>query len=175
MSTTRFPLLITAANGCPVVTGISNPAVVASVSSSAAATTNCPKPTYYRLQFNQSTDQFSEWTFRVPDDYVSSPIITIKLAAAVNTGNVIMGAGLAVGLDSATDVTAGTFLACDVSATTAVPATIGLEADLSWALTATGLVAGAQASVFLSRRASAAGDTATGDAYANSVQLSYTS
>lgn len=174
MSTTRFPLLITQAAGCPALP-LSNPAAVASVTSSAAATTNTPKPTYYQLQFDQTTDKFAVWTFRIPDDYVSSPVMTIKLAAAVNTGNVIMGAGLAVGLDNTTDVSAGTFLACDVSATTAVPATIGLEADLSWSLTSTGLVVGALVSVFLSRRASAAGDTAAGTSYANAVQFSYTS
>lgn len=173
MGTSRIILPITTDGGVMMLP-TANPAAVTKVTSSAVATANTPKPTYNRLDFDQTTDQFAEWMFELPPDYLSGGALFIKVGAAVNTGNIIMGGGIAPATDNSTLVPAGVFNACDVSATVAVPGTIGQVMGLSWALTMTGALANRLMSVFLSRRASAAADTAGGLAHVLSARLDYT-
>lgn len=170
MSTTRILLTLEDA-----VLPSANPAVLTKITSSATATTNTPKPTYNQLQFDQSTDQSAIWTLRLPSDWVSGMSLFVKLGCAVNAGNVVMDGGIAPNTDSSTNTTAGVFTACDVSATTAVPGTVGQVLELSWSLTTTGVAAGRLISVFLGRRASIAADTAAGTAYVLAAELEYTS
>lgn len=153
----------------------SNPAVrPAAITSSATATANTPKPTYTQLQYNKDTDQFAEWTFRMPVDYLSNGLVVVKLASAVNSGNVVMSGGIAPSVDGSTLVPAGVFNACDVSATTAVPGSIGQTLELSWALTMTNVLGGRLCTVFIGRRASIGADTAAGDAYVLAAGFEYT-
>lgn len=153
-----------------------NPAVLSAVqSSSAVATTNTPKPTWKRLEFDQTTDQTAIWNLRLPSDWLSGLTVTLKWAAAVNAGNVVWKGGVAPCIDGTTSQIAGTFVAGDLSATVAVPATIGLTKETGWALTTTGLTAGQFISVFVGRDADNGSDTAAGLAYGLAVELSYTS
>jgi hypothetical protein len=156
----------------------SNPAVRPAppgITSSAVATANTPKPTYQQLQYNQSTDQFAMWTFRMPADYQSGGLVVVKLGAAVNAGNVVMSGGIDPSVDGSTLFPASVFNACDVSVATAVPASIGQTLDLSWALTMTQVQGSRLCTVFIGRRASIAGDTAAGDAYVLAAGFEYTS
>lgn len=151
-----------------------NPGVRSTVESSATATTNCPKVNYQKIVFNKDTDQHCMWQFSVPANYVSGGVITLDWGAAVTSGNVIWLAGLMVATAS-TDIDAGTYLAADATAATAVPGTVGYRQQTSITLTTTGLAAGLFASLFVGRDANAAGDTAAGNSELFGAILSYTS
>lgn len=152
-----------------------NPATLATVTSSATATTNTPKPTFKHLVFDQSTDQHAMWSLPVLDDYLSGPTVKVFWGAAPTSGNVIWLAGLMAGVASSTDLDASTFLAADAASAVAVPSTSEQFKTTSIACTATGVAAGGFISVFVGRDADAGGDTAAGDAYLVGAVLSYTS
>lgn len=153
----------------------SNPATRSTITSGGVATTNTPAVTYQQLAFNDTTDQTAQWTFRLPADYLSGGSIFIKFGAAANTGNVVMKAGQAASTDGSTAWPNAVFAAGDLSATTAVPGTVGQTKELSWALTMTGVAANRLITLFLGRDADNAADTAVGNVNVIAVEFEYTS
>lgn len=153
-----------------------NPAVRSTITSAAAATTNCPIVTYQQLAFNDTTDQHAMWLMRLPADWLSGATIIIKFSAAAVTGNVVMKAGLCPATDSSTDIdTSSVYTAGDLSSTTAVGATSGHVKEISWALTTTNVAVGRWLSIFLGRDADNGADTAVGNVNVTAVEFEYTS
>ena len=155
----------------------SNPATLTKVTSSATATTNTPKPTYNKLEYNDSTDKHAIFNLPIPADYLSTaaPVLKIWWTAAPTSGNVVWIAGLGVVVVGTTDFDASTFLAADSFGAIAVPGTAGIVKTSSVTLTATGLVAAGFASLFIGRDADAGTDTAVGNAELLGAVLEYTS
>ncbi len=175
MATSRI-ILPVAPSGGAVVLPTSNPAVVSSLqASTASVTTNTPAVSWYRLEFDQSTDQTAAWNFRVPSDWLSGMTIVIKWAAAVASGNVVWKAGLSIDTDGSTDHRARTYVAGDLSSVVAAPTTLGQTKETSWALTTTGLTAGMLVSIFLGRDADNGSDTTAGTSYVLAAELNYSS
>lgn len=172
MATTRYILVLEDA-----VLPTSNPAGgPTKVTSSGTPPSNAPAATYNKLTFDQTTDQTCEWTFRLPADYVSGGSVFIKWTADVNSGAVVWKGGAAPTLNSSTNIVSGTtFNAADLSATVTVPGTVGLVLETSWALTMTNVVAGCLLTLFVGRRAGAAGDTAAGTANIWAAEFEYSS
>lgn len=143
------------------------------VKSSASA----PTPYFYQLSFDASTEEQCMWSFRVPDNYASAPVLKViyKMATAT-TGNVIIESRLAAVSDGdATDLDAKAFSTANTSAATAVPGTAGHIDVITLTMTnADSLAAGDFAILYLNRDAANGSDTATGDMEVVAVSLTYT-
>jgi hypothetical protein len=142
------------------------------VKSSAAA----PTPYFLQLAFDASTQEQCMWSFRMPADYASGPVLKVlyKMATATANGVVVEGRVAAVSDPDATDVDAKAHAAANTSATSTVPGTAGHMNEISLTLTnADSLAAGDFVVVFLARAVAAAGDTATGDMEVIAVSLEY--
>lgn len=126
------------------------------------------------MELDQSTDQTFFYTWRVPSNWLSGLTVVVKQGSAVTSGNVVLKAGLAIDTDGTTDWTALTYLAADLSAVVAVPASAGRTKETSWALTTTGLTAGMLTSFFVGRDADNGSDTAAGTSYIYTVELDWT-
>lgn len=172
MSTTRILLDPTTA-----ILPTSNPATLSSVTTSGGTPpSNAPAVSYKILQFNDSTDQTAIWNFPILADYVSGGTVAVQWYAAATTGAVIWKAGICpVTLNSVDLDTSSAYNAADLSATVTVPGTSGKVLETSWALTVTNVTAGVPVSLFIGRRAAAAGDTAVGNANLFTARLEYTS
>jgi hypothetical protein len=144
------------------------------VKSSASA----PSPYFKHALFDASTKEQLYWSFRMPADYASGPVLKVqfKMASAV-TGNVIVEGRLAaITPGDATDADAKAFAAANTSSATAVPATTaGKVGEISLTLTnADSLAAGDFVVAYLARDAANGSDTAAGDMEVVAVALTYT-
>lgn len=144
------------------------------VKSSASA----PTPYFKHALFDASTREQLYWSFRMPDDYASTPAMKVqyKMASAI-TGNVVIeGRIAATSPGDATDLDAKAFAAANTSTATAVPATTaGKIGEISLSLTnADSLAAGDMVTVYFARDAANGSDTAAGDMEVVSVSLTYT-
>jgi hypothetical protein len=171
MATTRILLPLEEA-----VLPTANPAVLTKVTGTGTPPANAPAVTANKLTFDQATDQSAMWAFRLPADYLSGGLVVIKWSADVNAGNAVWKAGIAALIDGTTNLLSGAaYNAADVSATVAVPGTVGLTTETSWALTTTGVAGARWVSVFIGRRASIAADTAAGTSNIWAAGFEYTS
>jgi hypothetical protein len=150
------------------------PAGIVRVKSSAAN----PPPYFLQALFDAAQDEWLAWAFRLPPDYVSTPVLKLqfKMFSAV-AGNVIFeGRVAAVTPGDAQDVDAKAFAAANVSAGVAVPATAGFMAEASLALTTNNnLAAGDFTVLYVARLGSNASDTAAGDLELLTAALEYVS
>src|SRR5688500_16816225 len=132
------------------------------VKSSASA----PSPYFWQLNFDASTEEQCYWSFRMPADYASAPVLKVqyKMASATSGNVIIEGRVAAVTDGDATDVVAKAFGTANTSSATAVPGTAGHLDEISLTLTnADSVAAGDFVVVYLNRDAANGSDTATGD------------
>jgi hypothetical protein len=140
--------------------------------SSAAA----PSPHFLQLAFDAATKEMVMWSFRMPVDYASGPVLKVQYKmASATSGNVIIEGRLAAVSDGdATDVDAKAFAAANTSSATAVPATAGYIDEISLTLTnADSVAANDYVIAYLARDAANASDTATGDMEVIAATLEY--
>lgn len=147
---------------------------VARVQSSASS----PKIHFLQLLFDSATDEMCYWSFRMPDDYASGPVLKIqyKMASATSGSVRFEGRIAAITPGDATDADAKA-LATTNSAGDTVAGTAGHVKEASITLTnADSLAAGDWTTVFLSRDAdgTTGTDDATGDCEVIGVTLQYT-
>ena len=143
------------------------------VKSSASA----PAPHFLQLAFDASTDEMCYWTFRMPDDYGSAPVLKVqyKMASATSGNVVISGRIAAVSDGDSTDVDAKALGTDNTSSATAVPGTAGYLDEISLSLAnADSVAAGDLCIVRLARDADNGSDTAAGDMEVVAVSLTYT-
>lgn len=143
------------------------------VQSSASA----PKPYFLQAAFDASTDEILNWSFRMPGDYVGSPVLAVlyKMASATSGSVRFEGYVAAVTSGDSEDVDAVAFGSTN-SAGDTVPGTAGYLGDFSITLTnADSVAAGDFVVVRLNRDAdgTTGTDDATGDCEVVSVQLQY--
>lgn len=142
------------------------------VKSSAAA----PTPYFLQLAFDATTEEQCMWSFRMPVDYSSAPLVKVQYKmASATTGGVAFEARIAAVSDGdATDVDAKGFAAANVGTAT-VPGTAGHLDEVSITMTnADSVVAGDLVVLYLNRDPAHASDTAAGDAEVVAVSLDYT-
>lgn len=143
------------------------------VKSSASA----PSPYFYQLVFDAAQTEQCMWSFRMPADYSSAPVLKVqyKMTSATTAEVVISGRLAAVTDGDAQDVDAKAFAAANTSAATTVPGTAGHLDEISLTLTnADSLAAGDFVVAYLARLGADAGDDATGDMEVVAVTLQYT-
>lgn len=148
------------------------PALQRSKSSAAA-----PTPYIWQLAFDATTEEQCMWSFRMPADYASGPILKVqyKMASATSGNVIIEGRIAAVSDGDAQDVDAKGFGTANTSSATAVPGTAGYLDEISLTLTnADSLAAGDFTIIYLNRDAANGSDTATGDMEVVAVSLEYT-
>jgi hypothetical protein len=142
------------------------------VKSSAAA----PTPYLLQLAYDATTEEQCMWTFRMPADYASAPVMKVQYKmASATTGGVAFEARIAaVTPGEAQDVDANAFAAANVGTDT-VPGTAGHMDEVSITLTNDdSLAAGDFVIVYLARDPAHASDTATGDAEVVAAVVTYT-
>ena len=143
------------------------------VKSSASA----PSPYWIQLAFDASQLEQCMWSFRMPADYASAPVLKVmfKMTSAT-TGNVIINGRLAAVSDGdSTDVDAKAFATVNTSSATAVPGTAGFLKEISLTLTnADSVAAGDFVVAYLARDGASGSDTATGDMEVTAVAITYT-
>ena len=172
MATGYFGLDI-GASGLPDNSTNNAPAAIVQAKSSAAA----PTPFWYQALFDASTQEWIWFSFQMPGDYASAPVLNIiyKMASATS-GNIILAAVIAAqtGGDSA-DVDAIAGDTVNTSSAIAVPGTAGHIDTETLALTnADSLAAGDFVVLGFSRDADNGSDTASGDMELIALTLSYT-
>jgi len=143
------------------------------VKSSAAA----PSPYFLQLAFDAATKEQAMWSFRMPADYSSAPVLKVQYKmTSATSGNVIIEGRIAAVTDGdATDVDAKAFGSANTSSATAVPGTAGHVDEISLTMTnADSVAAGDFAVVYLARDAANASDTAAGDMEVVNAALTYT-
>lgn len=153
----------TASNAAPAL---------ARVKSSAVA----PTPYFLQLQFDATTEEQCYWSFRMPADYASAPVVRVQYKmASATTGGVAFEARLAAVSDGdAADVDAKALAAANVGTAT-VPGTAGHLDEVAITMTnADSVAAGDFVVVYLTRDPVHASDTAAGDCEVIAVGLTYT-
>jgi hypothetical protein len=136
-------------------------------------------PGVYFLQANFDAAQLEWlcWTFRMPSNYASTPVLKIQYKmTSATTGNVIViGRVAAITPGDATDMDAKVFAAANTSAASAVPATTaGKVGEISLSLsTNDSLAAGDLACVYFGRDGANGSDTAAGDMECVAFTLEY--
>lgn len=139
-----------------------------------------PKIHFLQLAFDATTDEMCYWSFRMPADYLSTPVLKVqyKMASATSNTVVIEGRVAAVTDGDSTDVDAKALGTTNASSATTVPGTAGYIDEISLALTNNDSVAaGDWVTVSLRRDADStnATDNATGDMEVIGVAITYTS
>jgi hypothetical protein len=135
-------------------------------------------PGIYALQlaFDASTEEWVTWSFRMPDDYASGPVLKVlwKATSATSGGVVWDGRVSATSSGDSQDVDAQDFDSANTATGTA-PGTAGYLLETSITLTnADSVAAGDFVVIRLARAAANGSDTATGDAEMMMAALSYT-
>lgn len=146
------------------------------VKSSAAA----PAPFFYQLAFDASTDEMCMWSFRMPSNYSSTPVLIVQYKmTSATTGAVRFECYLAAitpNVDT-TDADAKAFASSNSTGQTVPATTAGKVNELTITLTnADSLAAGDWVIVYLRRDAdgTTGTDDATGDCEVIGVTLQYT-
>lgn len=142
------------------------------VKSSAGA----PTPYFLQLAFDATTEEQVCWSFRMPADYSSAPVVKVQYKmVSATTGGVVFEARIAAVTDGdAQDVDAKGFAAANTGTAT-VPGTAGHLDEVSITMTnADSLAAGDFVVLYLNRDPADVSDTATGDAEVIAVALTYT-
>jgi hypothetical protein len=142
------------------------------VKSSASA----PTPYFLQAAFDASTEEQIMWSFRMPADYASAPVMKVmyKMTSATTGGVAFEGRLAAVTDADATDVDAKAFGTANTGTAT-VPGTAGFLDEVSFALTnADSVAAGDFVVAYLNRDPANGSDTATGDCEVVAVAITYT-
>lgn len=142
------------------------------VKSSASA----PSPYFLQLAFDATTEEQVCWSFRMPADYASAPVVKVqyKMASATSGGVAFEARVAAVSDGDAQDVDAKAFAEANVGTAT-VPGTAGHIDEVSITMTnADSVAAGDFVVVYLNRDPAHASDTATGDCEVVAAALTYT-
>lgn len=116
------------------------------------------------------------WSFRMPADYASSPVVRVQYKmTSATTGGVAFESRLAAVTDGdSQDVDAKAFGSANVGTAT-VPGTAGHLDEVAITMTnADSIAAGDFTVVYLNRDPAHASDTATGDCEVVAVALTYT-
>lgn len=142
--------------------------------STGTQTVNTPKVTRHKLLFDFATDEHWMFQFKMPGDYVSGGTLRGQIGVnAVSPGNVIMKGGASESTGNRTD---DVFLAADVSAAIAMPATANQGTEFTIGLTMTSIAANDEVILFVGRDANNASDTVNAnDVELTSLNLEYTS
>lgn len=135
-------------------------------------------PGIYALQlaFDASSEEWATWSFRMPADYASAPVMKVQWkATSATTGGVVWDARIsATSSGDSVDVDAQDFDSANTATGTA-PATAGYLLETSITLTnADSVAAGDFVVVRLARAAADGSDTATGDAELMMAAITYT-
>lgn len=137
-----------------------------------------PKPHFIQLAFDTTTKEMCMWSFRLPGNYLSGPVLKVQYKmTSATTGNVgIIGKIAAVTPGDATDTDAKAFDSDNSSGASAVPGTTaGKLAEISLALTNNdSLAAGDYVVLYLARDVSVSSNAA-GDMEVVGVAMEYTS
>lgn len=142
------------------------------VKSSAAA----PTPYFLQAAFDAATVEILMWSFRMPADYLSAPVLKVpyKMASATSGGVAFTCQLMAVTPGDAQDVDADAFAAANTATDATVPGTAGALDAVSITLTNNdSLAANDFVVVRLHREVGDAADTATGDCEVVAVTLEY--
>jgi hypothetical protein len=137
---------------------------------------SAPSPYLFLLAFDATTVEQAMWSFRMPADYASAPVLRAQYKmASATTGNVVVEGRLAAVSDGdATSIAAKAFGSANASAATAVPGTAGHMDEISITLTNADSVAAGDLVVVYVARDTGASDTATGDLHLLAASLQYT-
>lgn len=129
-----------------------------------------------KLAFDAGTDEITYFSFPMPDDYSSTPVLKINYAAtSATSGDVVWACQvMAVSSGDSQDVDTASYAAIN-SATDTVPGTAGHLKSASISITNNdSLAAGDHVFLKLFRDADNASDTAAGDIELISARLEYT-
>jgi hypothetical protein len=135
-----------------------------------------PAPYYLQLLYDAATEEWAAWSFRMPADYASGPVLKVQYKmTSATTGDVIWAGSIAAISDGdSTDADAKVFATAN-TATVTVPGTAGFIDEASITMTnADSVAAGDFVVVRIARQGAAGGDTATGDAEFIGAALTYT-
>lgn len=142
----------------------------------AKSSAGAPTPIWVQLLFDASTQEWAYWSFQMPGDYASAPVLrfTYKMASATS-GNLILAGTIAAQSDGdSADVDAIASDTVNTSSAVAVPGTAGHIDTQTLALTnADSLAANDFVVVGFSRDADNGSDTATGDLELVGLTLEY--
>lgn len=130
-----------------------------------------------RILFDDTTDEIVHWTFRMPANYSSAPVIKVQYSmASATTGNVVVACEvMAVSDGDAAAVDSDSYDTINTSSATAVPGTAGYLDEISLSLTnADSVAAGDWVALKFRRDADNASDTASGDLEMVAASLEYT-
>lgn len=147
-------------------------------SSDTASSTNSP-PYFFQLAFDAAADEECAWSFQMPGDYASGPILDIlfKMTSATTGAVRFEGRIAAVTPGDATDVDAKAYATTNSNGVTVPATTAGKLGSLSVTLTNADTLA-ADDLVIVQLRRDADGttgtDDATGDCEVVSARLRYT-
>lgn len=152
---------------------INNTAALSQEVSTGTQTANSPKVTRHKLLFDPATDEHWMFQFKMPADYVSGGTLRGQIGVnAVSPGDAIMKGGIS---ESTGDRKDDVFLATDVSAAIAMPATANQGTEFTIALTMTNIAANDEVVVFIGRDADNASDTVnSNDVELTSLNFDYT-
>lgn len=141
------------------------------VKSSASA----PSAHFLQATFDTTTQEHLYWSFRMPSDYASSPVIKVqyKMASATSGTFGVLVRLAAVSDGDATDVDAKAMGTVNTITAVTVPGTTGYLDEISGALSNTDSLAAGDFVVLMLAR-DVANDTASGDAEVIAVALEYT-
>lgn len=145
------------------------------VKSSASA----PSPHFLQACFDASTDEMLYWSFRMPADYASAPVMKVqyKMTSATSGAVLFEGRLAAVSDGDSQDVDAKALATTNASASTTVPGTAGFLDEISITLTNDDSVAAGDFVIaYLRRDADGTNgtDSATGDAEVIACAITYT-
>jgi hypothetical protein len=143
---------------------------------SAASSSSVPASFFAQLLFDPSTNQHAFFSFRMPTDYASGPVIKLQWGANATTGNVVWEARLGVVNPGDVDTPNEHALAAANSVTTAVNATEArrlVESSITMT-NADSLGAGKLVILMVKRDAANASDTCTASSELSACTLEYT-
>lgn len=126
------------------------------------------------LLFDDTVDEFIYYTFRMPQDYASAPVLKFQYSHVAAANEVIIACQVMAVTDGE-DVDDDSYDTVNTSGATTVPGTQGLLDEISLALTnADSLAAGDYVALKISRDADNVGDDAVGDLEFWGAALEYT-
>lgn len=128
-----------------------------------------------RMLFDDTTDEFCHWTFRMPQDYASALVLKVQYSmASATSGNVVISCDvMAVSDGDAAAVDSDSYDTTNASSTITVPATAGYIDEISLSLSnADSVAAGDFVAIRFFRDGSA--DSATGDMELIAASIEYT-
>ena len=126
------------------------------------------------LTFDGTTDELCSWTFEMPSNYASGPIIRVHYSmASATTNNVAVRTEVMATADGE-DIDTDNYAAVEASADATVPGTAGLSDIITDALGTPTIAANDYIALRFGRENATSGTNATGDMEVWAVSLEYT-